>query len=281
MPRRTFPLCLLALLCGAAAAQDGPHGKGHGTPAQSHGTTDAESGAGHHAAPPRTGKGEAAAPIHRPQLRLSGDDALAFVQAPHQQRMREEHGTDGKHEGPHRPAGAGRYVCAVVACADAGIDACATLGLDAADVLLIQNAGANADADTAELVARAREQHGLSLVLVLAHDACASLGDGATKPRGSDADATSQHARVEQRAASARLLAARLRISLAHAHALRQRERLEAALRDQPTAHASCQAAGEPSMAPMRVVAATVDTATKRVTWRTQRQDSLPIAPVR
>lgn len=281
MPRRTFPLCLLALLCGAAAAQDGPHGKGHGTPPQPHGASGTEAAGHGHAAPPRTGKGETAAPIHRPQLRLSGDDAFAFVQARHEQRMREEHGEEGKRERSQRPAGAGRYVCAVVACADAGIDVRTALGLDAADVLLIQNAGANADSDTAELVARAREQHGLSLVLVLSHDACESLGEGATKPRRSDADADPQTARVEQRAASARALAARLRVSLAHAHALRQRERLEAALLDQPTAHANCEAAGEPPMAPLRVVAATVDTATQRVTWRTQRQDSLPIAPVR
>lgn len=284
MPRLAFALCCLALLGGIASAQGGPHG--HDAPTPQRHAERAEGKDEGHAATQRTGRDEAEAPIHRPQMRLSGDEAFAFVQARHEQTKREhpdsgQPGEKSGHETPTRPAGSGRYVCAVVACADAGIDACALLGLDAKDVLLIQNAGANADADVAELVARAQQDHGLSLVVVLAHDACGSLGEGARARRGAGASASPESTRIEQRASAARALADRLRISIAHAHALRQRERLEAALRDRPAAHASCEGGDETPMAPVRVVAATVDAAERRVTWRTQRQDSLPIAPVR
>ena len=277
---RSFRLACLALLGCAAMAQDGAHGHGHGGKAAGDGERSEETKAGQGEASNRTGKGVQAAPIHRPQLRLSGDDALAFVQAQHERTLRKKPTADDEHAQPQRPAGAGRYVCAVLACADSGVDVCATLGLSPKDVLLIQNTAATADADTAELLARAAATHGLSLVIVLAHDGCESLGEGARKLPESAANAVPEP-RVEQRAAPARAMAARLRVSLAHAHALRQQERLAAALRDRPVAHADCNAGEEPPMPTVRVVAATIDAATGRVAWRTQRADSLPIAPVR
>ena len=272
MVLRSIRLCCLALLGCAASAQDGPHGHGHAAPKAAHGEGRAVATNGNAEQQESTGKGEPAAPIHRPQLRLSGDDALAFVQAQHAATLRAEHAADDANARPQRPAGAGRYVCAVVACADSGIDVCATLGLAPKDVLLIQNAGATTDADTAELVTRASLAHGLSLVVVLAHDRCDSLGDGARK---------TAEPRVEQRAAPARAMAARLRVSLAHSHALRQQERLAAALQDRAVAHADCKAGDDSPMPSVRVVAATVDAATGRIAWRTQRAESMPIAPVR
>jgi hypothetical protein len=79
---------------------------------------------------------------------------------------------------PQRPAGAGRYVCAVLVCADADVDVAPLLGLRRADVLLVGAPGPFASAEDVALVERAVVAERLSLLLVLGHADCRALAGG-------------------------------------------------------------------------------------------------------
>jgi carbonic anhydrase len=162
---------------------------------------------------------------------------------------------------PPRPAGAGRYVVAVVTCADAAIDVPALLGLRSEDVLLISNAGATADGDAIELLERAVARERLSLCIVLTHADCASLSRA---PAGDE--------RGSARGAAAREFAARRRLPLDKAQALLQRELLLGA----STLLADATRSGN-----LNVVAASADAATGALAWHLGRSESLPMAPVR
>ncbi len=74
-----------------------------------------------------------------------------------------------------RPAGAGRYVCAVLVCADAGADVAPLLGLQRADVLLLTAPGPFATPETIALLERTVAAERLSLLLVLGHADCPLL----------------------------------------------------------------------------------------------------------
>lgn len=243
----------------------------------------AQHGAPQHNAPPTdaaqtNGKGEPVPPTHSAQLLLEPSTLLRFVEDSYARAQRARDKSEPVPAPLPRPSGAGRYVCAVISCADAGIEPARVLGLDPSFVLVIQNAGAMADRDAADLLAWAQKEHDLSLCFVLSHERCASLG-ATSGTRDAAAQQTTR--RAEERSRAAREVAAARRIRMSAAHAMVQREQLLAALADAPSAHASCEDGAKSPMPSMRVVPALVDPSTLRIEWLSQRIDSLPIAPVR
>lgn len=158
-----------------------------------------------------------------------------------------------------RPAGAGKYVCAVLVCADAGLDASALFGLAPADALVLAVPGPFASPETAALLERTVADHRLSLVVVLGHADCASL-----QPRA-------QPDALQQRRDAAQAQAQRRGEDLPTAVVRLQRDLL---LASSELLQASAAADR------LRVMPATVD-GDGRVAWRHARIDALPIAPVK
>jgi len=76
---------------------------------------------------------------------------------------------------PKRPAGAGKYVCCVITCADFATPVAPLLGLQAKDVLELRLAGPFLTAEAIALIERTIQAHRLSLVLLLSHEPCESL----------------------------------------------------------------------------------------------------------
>jgi len=206
-------------------------------------------------------KRPAAPPVHAPHPALPPAAALAFVRDGNARCVAARATGAAPAPLPPRPAGAGRYVVAVVTCADAAIDVPALLGLRSEDVLLISNAGATADGDAIELLERAVARERLSLCIVLTHADCASLSPA---PAGDE--------RGSARGAAAREFAARRRLPLDKAQALLQRELLLGA----STLLADATRSGN-----LNVVAASADAATGALAWHLGRSESLPMAPVR
>ncbi|MGE3175173.1 MAG: carbonic anhydrase [Planctomycetota bacterium] len=214
-------------------------------------------------------KRPAPVPVHAPHPDLEPRAALARLRAGHERFLAARAAGDEVPAPLPRPAGAGRFVVAVLGCADAAIDVPARFGLQARDVLWIATAGAEVDAGATALVEWAVAHERLSLVVVLTHERCASLTAGSAGAAGPDRPTPVPGA--EARGAAARQLAARRRLDLAQAQALLQCERLlggSALLRQQ-------SAAGRVQLVPASVGP---DGA---VRWHTTRADELPISPVR
>ena len=165
-------------------------------------------------------------------------------------------------EPPVRPSGAGRWVCAVIACADVDVDLPPLLGLERKDVLELRLPGPFATPETVALLERAVAQQRLSLVVMLAHDDCLSLAP---------LDGTARDELTERRAGLARD-AARAHRSLADELLREQRERLLAA---SDALHRAVEADR------LRVMPGLLDERTAAIQWRHQRADELPLAPVR
>jgi carbonic anhydrase len=159
-----------------------------------------------------------------------------------------------------RPAGGGKYICAVLACADAGVDVPAALGLAPADVLLLAVPGPYASPETVALLERTVADHRLSLVVVLSHADCASL---ARRP-GNDA--------LQRRRDAAHAEAQRRGDALAPTVARLQRDLLLAG---------SDLLQAKSNAGALRVLPATVDPATGAISWLHARAETLPIAPVK
>lgn len=264
----------VALLCLPLAAQH------HGDPAPAGTSTrtaqhaGADGGQGHRE--PSTGTGSSTEhgktperAVHRAAPELT---AAAALQALRDGNARvaaaRARGEDAKEPGD-RPGGAGRYVVAVIGCADCPVDPATLFGLRREDVLWISNAGATATSDAAALVAWAAREHRLRLCVVLPHTDCPSLAPASER--------TSRVEGAELRAAAATALAARRHLAIAHAQALLQAEQLRAALRSAPQPASDAKPANET----VRVVAASVDASTRAVTFHVPRADELPIAPIR
>lgn len=196
-------------------------------------------------------------PLHRPHPELPPLVALAHLRTGNQRCAAARADGEALPAPAERPAGAGRFVVGVIACADAGLDVPTLLGLRADDVLLISNAGATASADAIELLRRAVTEQRLSLIVVLSHGSCRSLDDPTTA--------------AVARSATARALAERRRLALPLAFARLQCERIAA---DEEL---------RPRLDDRRLllVPATVDRDGATISWHTHRADELPIAPVR
>lgn len=201
-----------------------------------------------------------------------------------------------------RPAGAGRYVCAALVCADADLDVPSLLGLRSGDVLVLSVPGPFATPETTALLERMVVDERLSLVLVLAHADCRSLahGTGIPHPMPSIAPApggavAGARGATEPPAAVAHDIPApgrpnapcdvlARRVDALRGEAQRRRQSLLATLCQ--TQCTSVLAATEVLTAKstrdeLRVLPGIVDTKTRTITWLHQRADVMPIAPVK
>ena len=159
-----------------------------------------------------------------------------------------------------RPAGGGRWLAAVLVCADADVDIAPLLGLRRSDVLLVSVPGPFASPETTALLERAVTDERLSLVLVLAHADCRALAERNTP------DA------LQRRRDALRVEAARLQQPQPKTLAQLQREQLLAAselLRGKQAAEA------------LRIVPATLETRTGVLQWHHTNADVMPLAPVK
>lgn len=210
---------------------------------------------------PTTGAAPAAGPAtHAPQPELPPLAALAHCQAGNVAHVRARTGGKAGPAPADRPAGAGKYVCAVLVCADAGLDVPALLGLAPADVLLLAVPGPFASPEAVALLERTVADHRLSLVLVLGHADCASL---ARRP-GGDA--------LQRRRDAAHAEAQRRGEALAPTVARMQRDLLLAG---------SDVLLAKSAAGALRVLPATVDAATGAIAWLHARVETMPIAPVK
>lgn len=208
-------------------------------------------------------RGSSEAPTHAPQPDLPPALAFAHVRAGHDAWLAARTRKEPAPPPADRPAGAGRYVCAVLVCADCDFDVPAALGLRRRDVLLLSVPGPFVTPEVAAMLERQVLQERLSLVVLLAHPRCATLQPAAA---GAPPDALSARADLVRRDA------ARLRLPLAKALVLGQRELLLA------SSDELRQRAADDHL---RVVAAEVDPSTASITWHLKATDSMPMPPVK
>lgn len=201
-----------------------------------------------------------------------------------------------------RPAGAGRYVCAALVCADADLDVPSLLGLRSGDVLVLSVPGPFATPETTALLERMVVDDRLSLVLVLAHADCRTLAEGAAMPQPQASSAAAQGGEVAGagRATAPPTAVPRdgrspwrpdapndvltRRLDALRGEAQRRRQSLLATLCQ--TQCASVLAATEVLTAKhtsdqLRVLPGIVDPKTKTIAWLHQRADVMPIAPIK
>lgn len=162
-----------------------------------------------------------------------------------------------------RPAGAGRYLCAVVVCADADVDMPTLLGMHRHDVLLISTPGPFVLPEAVALLERAVREDRLGLILLVGHDGCRTLQP---LPPGQPADALSR------RSAAVVAEAERRRLPLTKAFLQMQREHLVAA---------SDLLRRRLADDTLRIMPTAIDPRTGRCTWLHQAIDAMPLAPVR
>lgn len=174
------------------------------------------------------------------------------------------HAAVGKHSASPaiRPAGANKYVCAVIACADANCDIPALLGLARKDVLVLRLAGPFINAETVALLDRTIKKHSTSLILVLSHHKCESLR---IRTKGGD-DA------LDRRLAAVRNAARSQRRTLHEAIGPQQRELL---LASSSTMHELVKRDR------LRVIPGVIQTATGAIQWLQRRAQELPLSPVK
>ena len=250
---RTAILALAALLAaagGALVAQEHPPA-GHAPP-----RPHLESAAEHK-------RGARTAPTHAPQPELPPMVAWLHLEQGNRAAQQAIAAQQPLPKPTDRPAGAGRYVCAVLVCADADLDLGPLLGLQRRDVLVIAVPGPFADPASQALLERTFAAERFPLLLVLGHTHCRTL---APNPAGGAPDA------IEQRLERARAEAKHRQWSLTRALLLLQREQLLAASDPLRAAVASDR---------LRVLPAELDDRTGALTWHHQPIDALPLAPVK
>lgn len=188
-PRWTHPRWTLPLLLAAAAGSQQP------------------------------GTVRAAPPAHDPRPHLPPGAALEHLRSGHLRALAARAAGQEPAAAP-RPSGAGRYVAAVLVCADADLDAAALFGCARRDLLVLATPSAHADPGVVALLEHFAAAERLSLVVVLTHDGCTALAAAPDTPSG----------RASQRRGDpARALAQARRWPLARAQAHVQREALLAA----------------------------------------------------
>ncbi len=214
--------------------------------------------------PPAKDAGKTPPPVqHTPRIHLPPRAALAHL------RACIEAAAAARAEGlpqprPARPSGAGRWLVAVIACADAGVDVPALLGLPPEDVLLLASAGPLPQAGDVALLEHAVQHEKLPLCIVLTHADCAALR---TEPQPTPARQV-----LERRLAAARTLAAERSLPLHQAQALVQRQALT-------SASDVLRLATEQNR--LLVVPASVEARTRSLHWHTTAAEELPMPVVR
>lgn len=208
-------------------------------------------------------RGARTAPTHAPQPALPPMVAWLHVEQGNRSARQAIAARQPLPEPADRPAGAGRYVCAVLVCADADLDLGPLLGLQRRSVLVIAVPGPFADPASLALLERTFAAERFPLLLVLGHAHCRTL---APNPAGGAPDA------IEQRLERARAEAKHRQWSLTRSLLLLQREQLLAASDPLRAAVARDQ---------LRVLPAELDDRTGALTWHHQPIDALPLAPVK
>ncbi len=250
---------LVVALAGAGAAAQTPAPEAPKAPA-------ATAPAGHEPTPAGTNRaaqkrGASDAPTHLPHPELRPTDALQHLRDGLDARL----DALAKGEPPppprDRPAGAGRYVAAVITCADADLDAPALFGLARRDVLCISCPGPFVNNETVALLEQLATTDRLSLVIVLGHDDCTTRS---LRP-------TTAAQQFLHRRLTALRRNARLDQAVTKAFLLGQRDALLGAseLLMQKTARDE-----------LRVVPGRVD-ARGEILWLGQRVDAMPLQPVK
>lgn len=218
-------------------------------------------GQGHHATPtPAPAKAPAAPATHAPLPQLPPLAAWRHLQQGNAAYAQALAAGKPVPTPADRPAGAGKYVCAVIVCADAAIDAAALLGLARADALVVAVPGPFVAAETVALLERAVVDHRLSLVVVLGHDDCEALAER-REPDALRRRRDVVHAEAQRRGEALAPTAVRLQRDLLVASSELLRARCDA---DQ-----------------LRVLPATVDARTGAVQFRQRAADALPVTPVK
>jgi hypothetical protein len=249
-PAARITAMLLAMATAGVAAQQHAPAPGPGT--RPHLTTTAEQK-----------RGARTAPTHAPQPELPPLVAWLHVKQGNQAAQQELAKGRPLPAPAERPAGAGRYVCAVVTCADADLDIAPLLGLRRSDVLVIAVPGPFTDPLVQALLERTFAAERFPLLLLLGHDRCRTL---APRPTGTPSDAIDR--RLEHAGAEAR----RRALPLCKALLLLQREQLLGA---------SDQLRAAVAKDDLRVLPAELDAKTGALSWHHQQIDVLPLAPVK
>lgn len=202
-------------------------------------------------------------PTHNPQPELHPALALDTIQRGHAAWLAAHQQGLPAPELPPRPAGAGRHVVGVLACADCDVDLAERFGLRRADVLVLRAPGPFASAEDVALLRRMVLQERLSLIVVLGHQRCEILQP--TRPVPANDLLAARVAVVERLAQQQKkpLLATFLRW---------QRQALLAADDDLRSAADQDR---------LRVVAAEFDPASQAITWLLPPIEALPMPPVK
>jgi hypothetical protein len=203
-------------------------------------------------------------PQHDPQPQLSPDVALRHLRAGYQALASARSEGRAQPEPMVRPAGAGRWITAVVTCACANVDVPRLFGLRREDMLLLSSPGPVLRGEDLALLERAAADERLSLCVVLTHADCAAL-------RQRSEPSLAQQA-LERAIAPARALAAERSLPLPQAQALVQRDAL---LSGSDPLRALAQDGR------FRAVPCSVDPRTLELRWHTTVAEELPIAPVK
>lgn len=162
-----------------------------------------------------------------------------------------------------RPAGAGRYVCAVLLCCDLDVDIHKLLGLRREDVFVVSAPGPFATPETMAALERTLLGEPVPMLLVLGHADCRLLQNAPPNPVPNG---------LTRRADAAREQAARMQQPLPKTIVQMQRELLLAS--SEPLRQAVVADT-------LRVFPGELDARTGAVTWHHQRADAMPIAPVK
>jgi carbonic anhydrase len=203
-------------------------------------------------------------PTHAPQPELPPLVAWQHVLAGNEDAVASRAAREPAPALRDRPAGAGRYVCAAIVCADADVDVPALLGLARRDVLLLSAPGPFVQPEAIALLEQAVVEERLSLVLVIGHAECRALATRAGVSAGQDA--------LAERIEVVRQQAARTQTTLAQCLVRMQSQQLLAAsdlLRERATAGS------------LRVLPAGLDVKTRALSWLQPRSDEYTLPPIR
>ncbi|MBL8730918.1 MAG: hypothetical protein JNN13_00940 [Planctomycetes bacterium] len=255
-------MLLAALLAGAPALR-AQHHEAAPAPAASTKAPAAAAPAGE-TSPATQKRGSPDAPSHAPHPELRPLPAFEHVKNGNEAMAKARAANTAVPPPAERPAGAGRYVCAAIVCADADLDVPALLGLAQKDVLVIATPGPFVQPETVALLEQVVAEDRLSLILVLTHDRCRTL---TAAPSGSATNTT-----LQRRLALAAATGRQRHRSLRDAMAPLQREQLLAAsaplreklLRDE-----------------LRVMPGEVADRTLAIRWLQNRAEELPVPPVK
>lgn len=208
-------------------------------------------------------RGTPPAPTHDPRPHLPPATAMAHLQQGHAAWLSHRRQGQPPPAAAERPAGAGRYVCAVLHCAEIDLDLPTALGLARRDVLLLSLPGPFVTPEVTAMLQRLQRDERLSLILIVGHDACQALQPPADTNRKDALSRRAEHAATEAARSQRPLLPTMLDM---------QRQLLLAGSEPLRAAVAADT---------LRVVVAELTPRTQELRWRVPASHALPMPPVR